>query len=299
MLLTQDFFPAVYPWLFLVITLIVAFVKPKLWPISLFCTLISGLLYNAIDLVGLGVVTLLFTMAFYANRSSNPTSNKASTNAWNYRIKTVIFALVFMACIALAAHLLPGFNNLQVLDNAVKSINSMPFSLYLNFDKPMILFVLLILYPTVLMNNKKIILFKVDNTLRLTAVIATTFLVIFSLAALLSLITIEPKLPSWWWLFALNNLLLTCVIEEVFFRGVIQSKLIKIFNPVVGLFIASVLFGLAHFAGGVTYMLVAALAGFLYGFVYLSTGKIWHAILIHFCLNMVHLYLFTYPLLKV
>ncbi len=295
MLLTQALFPSVIPWLLLVATIITAFVKPKLWPIALLCTLIAGLLYNAIDLVGLGVITLLFTMSFYASKLSTPVSN----NPWHQRAKALIIALIILSCIALAAHLLPGFNNLQVLDDVEKSVNSVSFSLYLNFDKPMILFILLILYPTILMDKKEVTLFKVENKLRSSGAVLASFFIIFSLANLLSLITVEPQLPSWWWLFALNNLLLTCVIEEVFFRGVIQNKLAKIFNPYVGLTVASCLFGIAHFAGGFSYVLVATLAGFLYGFVYLNTGKIWHAILIHFCLNMIHLYLFTYPLIKV
>jgi len=295
MLSIPDLLPSVYPWFFLVSTLIAAFIKPKLWPLGLLCTLISGLFYNAIDLVGLGVVTLLFTMAYYANSLSI----KPSKNSWNQKLSLAITLLVIISCIALAAHLLPGFNNLQVLSNEEKSINSMPFSLYLNFDKPMIIFILLIISPTVLMNNKKITLFKVDNKLRLSSMIFATFFIIFGLADLLSLISIEPSLPHWWWLFALNNLLLTCVIEEVFFRGIIQHQLTRVFNPIAGLMITSLLFGIAHFAGGLDYVLIATLAGFIYGFVYLNTGKIWHSILIHFSLNMIHLSLFTYPLLKV
>jgi len=295
MLLTQALFSSLTPWLFLAITISCAFIKPRLWPISLFCTLIAGLFYNAIDLVGLGVITLLFTMSFYASKPSTTSSH----NLWYQRAKVLITGLVIMSCIALAAHLLPGFNNLQVLNNVEKTINSVPFTLYFNFDKPMILFILLMLFPTVLMNKQAIHLFKIENKRRLTTVIAISFIVIFTLANLFSLITIDPQLPSWWWLFALNNLLLTCVIEEVFFRGFIQQKLTSKFNPFVGLIVASLLFGIAHFAGGLNYVVVATLAGLLYGVVYLNTGKIWHAILMHFCLNMVHLYLFTYPLAKV
>jgi len=295
MLLTPDLFPSLTPWLFLVITIITAFVKPKLWPIGLFSTLIAGIVYNAIDLVGLGVITLLFTMSFYTSKLSCSASN----NPWYQRAKVLITALVITSCIALAAHLLPGFNNLQVLDDVEKSVNSVPFSLYLNFDKPMVLFILLMLYPTILMNKTEITLFKIVKKIRLSAVVLASFIIIFSLAILFSLIIVEPQLPSWWWLFALNNILLTCVIEEVFFRGFIQNKLTKLFSPIVGFIVASLLFGIAHFSGGLGYVLIATLAGFLYGFVYLSTGKIWYAILIHFCLNMVHLYVFTYPLLKV
>ena len=303
MLFTQDLFPSVIPWLFLVITLITAFVKPKLWPFGLVFTLISGLFYNAIDMVGLGIVTLLLAMSYYANKLSNIPSNnpssKPSNKLWNRRIKTVITALVIVSCIALAAHLLPGFNNLQVLSNVEKSINSMSFTLYLNFDKPMILFVLLMLSPALLISQKPIILFKAHNSFRLSALVVFIFILIFSLAILLSLIKFDPQLPRWWWLFALNNLLLTCIIEEVFFRGFIQQKLTSLINPLAGLILTSLLFGIAHFSGGFNYMLVATLAGFLYGLIYLNTGKIWHAILLHFSFNMIHLVLFTYPLLKV
>jgi membrane protease YdiL (CAAX protease family) len=295
MLFTQDLIPVVYPWLFLVVTLMTAFVKPKLWPFSLVCTLISGLFYNAIDLIGLGVVTLLLSMTYYAKRPSN----KPSNNLWHQRVKKVITGLVTLSCIALAAHLLPGFNNLQVLSNVEKSIHSIPLTLYLNFDKPMIIFLLLMLYPALLINRKPFTLFKALNSSQLSALVVFIFILIFSLAILLSLIKYDPQLPSWWWLFALNNLLLTCIIEEVFFRGFIQQILISLISPLMGLILTSFLFGLAHFLGGFSYMLVATLAGFLYGLVYLSTGKIWYAILTHFLFNMVHLVLFTYPSLKV
>ncbi len=299
MLLTQDLFPSVIPWLFLILTIITAFVKPKLWPLGLIITLISGLFYNAIDLVGLGVVTLLLAMSYYANKISTKPSSNPSNKLWNRRINTVITTLVIISCIALAAHVLPGFNNLQVLSNVEKSINSMPFTLYLNFDKPMILFALLVLYPALLISKKPITLFKAHNRSRLSALVVLVFILLFSLAILLSLIKYDPQLPNWWWLFALNNLLLTCIIEEVFFRGFIQQKLTSLINPLAGLILTSLLFGIAHFSGGYNFVILATLAGFLYGVVYLNTGKIWYAILLHFCFNMVHLALFTYPLLKV
>lgn len=299
MLSIQYLLPSIYPWFFLVITLISAFVKPKLWPFGLVCTLICGLFYNAIELLGLGIVTLLLAMSYYANKLSTEPSSEPSNKSYNQRIKTVITALVFMSCIALAAHLLPGFNNLQVLSNVEKSINSMPFTLYLNFDKPMILFVLLMLSPALLISQKPITLFKAHNSFRLSALVVLVFILLFGLAILLSLIKYDPQLPSWWWLFALNNLLLTCIIEEVFFRGFIQQKLTSLINPLAGLILTSLLFGIAHFSGGFNYVIVATLAGFLYGLIYLNTGKIWYAILLHFSFNMIHLALFTYPLLKV
>jgi membrane protease YdiL (CAAX protease family) len=284
MLFPQDLFPQVLPWILLVITMITAFIKPTFWLFLLGCTLVTGLFYNAINIVGIGSVIVLLAMSFYANKSSNSV------------IKTVITTLVIISCIALAVHFIPGFNNLLVLSDVTKSAHSVPFTMYLNFDKPLILFVLLMLYPTILLNKEDVSLFSDHHKLRLTAFVAFTFILIFSLAVFLSLIKYDPNLPSWWWLFALNNLLLTCIVEEVFFRGFIQHKLSTLMNPFVALICTSFLFGIAHFSGGFNYMIVATFAGFLYGVVYLQTGKIWPAIVIHFCLNMTHLLLFTYPL---
>lgn len=294
MLPVVNVLPEIVPWIFLVSTIATAFIKPRIWPIGLLLTLLSGFYFDAISFFGLGAVILLFSMAFYARKLADSSLKKT--------LNLVLTLLILIGCIGLAAHAIPGFNNLLILHQVEKSVNSMPFSMYLNFDKPMILFILLVLYPTVLVNQKGVRLLPAMQVskfnLALPLVIIISFTVIFLLANLLSLITFEADLPHWWWWFAINNLLLTCVVEEVFFRGVIQQKLARKFSPVIGILVASILFGIVHFAGGINYMLVAILAGFLYGFIYLQTGKLWQAILIHFSLNMIHLYLFTYPLAK-
>jgi membrane protease YdiL (CAAX protease family) len=60
----------------------------------------------------------------------------------------------------------------------------------------------------------------------------------------------------------------------------------------------SCVFGLAHLAGGVDYALVAAVASIGYGWAYQCSGRIEVAIVSHAALNVVHLSLFTYPMLK-
>ncbi|XPF95386.1 lysostaphin resistance A-like protein [Colwellia sp. RE-S-Sl-9] len=279
-------YPQIIPWLLLFISIFSVFIKPKVAWFGIAITLISSFLLNSINLVGIGVIAVLFSLAFAANKNTH------------YWVKVILTSLVIILCIGLAAHLLPGFNNLLVLDKVNKSINSSDFTLYLNLDKPMILFALLLMVPTILQPNVKPYYCERVGIFQLCLLIVVGFIVIFTLASVIRLIQFEPNIPRWWWLFALNNLLLTCVIEEVFFRGVIQQKLATYFNPIAGLFIASILFGVAHFAGGLAYVLVATLAGVLYGFIYHVTGKITYAILGHFVLNFIHLSLFTYPLLK-
>lgn len=61
--------------------------------------------------------------------------------------------------------------------------------------------------------------------------------------------------------------------------------------------VAAVLFGLAHFAGGVKYVMLATVAGWGYGAVVQRTGCIEAGILTHFLVNLIHFFCFTYPAL--
>ncbi len=65
----------------------------------------------------------------------------------------------------------------------------------------------------------------------------------------------------------------------------------------IAIAVSSGLFGLAHFGGGVSYIVLATAAGLGYGIVYQRTRSIEMAMLAHFALNTVHFLLFTYPAL--
>jgi membrane protease YdiL (CAAX protease family) len=58
---------------------------------------------------------------------------------------------------------------------------------------------------------------------------------------------------------------------------------------------SAVLFGLAHFAGGASYIVLATAAGLGYAIVYQRTQSIEMSMLAHFALNTTHFLLFTYP----
>lgn len=60
--------------------------------------------------------------------------------------------------------------------------------------------------------------------------------------------------------------------------------------------IAAALFGLVHFPGGWAYMLVAGIAGLGFGIAY-RYGGLLAAVVAHFGLALIHIGLFTYPML--
>lgn len=246
---------------------------------------ITGLLTGLVMPTGLLFIVLLCVLAWW------------STTQNNMYIKRGLLCLVTLGCIALAAHLIPGFNNQLLIDKAVKSSLSNEFSMYFNVDKPFILAILLFAHPHLCKAMPPInVCFK--NPKHDGRLVAVMLMGIFPLAWLFDLIVFDVGLPSWWWVFAMNNLLITCVVEEAFFRGFLQHKLGRYVNVLGAWLLVSILFGLAHFAGGWQYMMVATLAGAVYGAVYLKTGRLTLAILAHFIVNLCHLAIFTYPLVS-
>lgn len=270
-------FPAGFTWLLLGMAIITSFFKPKYGLLALGVCALTALYQSHLELIAVlyGVAGLI----------------AAAYGAKTKGIKRLIcHVIVVVWALALALHLAPGFNNLQVLNQVQSGVNSSAYTLFLNLDKPLIFFALLLLVPNLLGRVKAMTQMQIRT-------LAALFSGVFLLAFLLGLIQYELSLPNWWLVFAFSNLLLTCVAEEALFRGYIQNLLTRRFNPVIGVGIASALFGLAHFAGGPVFILVATLAGLLYGLTYFWSGKLSYAVAVHFAFNLGHLTFFTYPLL--
>jgi membrane protease YdiL (CAAX protease family) len=202
---------------------------------------------------------------------------------------------IFLA-LALAMHWLPGFYNGRVIEPQRFTDDAVPFSMYLNLDKPLIGFWLLLVCPWIVRRRSlQISLYATAFALTLSAVLA------LGGALLLGVITWAPKWPDSAWLWLLNNLLLVTLVEEALFRGYIQGGLSRCFKHLscgenLALLLASLLFGLVHAGAGWQWVLLASLAGVGYGLAY-RFGGLAAAIATHFGLNLLHFGLFTYPML--
>jgi hypothetical protein len=196
------------------------------------------------------------------------------------------------------AHLIPGFSNPKIISNLIITKGAIPYSLYLNFDKTLVgLFILAFCHQKIFTIKNWILVIK--NTISQGFLL---ILLVMVIALTIKYVQWEIKFPILFPLWLWVNLFLTCTAEEAFFRGFLQKHMVSHFKTIkfgnlIGILLASLLFGFAHYAGGINLIFLATIAGLGYGWIYHSTGTIESSILTHFSLNTIHFIFFTYPAL--
>lgn len=217
-------------------------------------------------------------------------------HARHLTLKITCGIFVFILSILLWYHMIPGFYNWQIVNSVLLSADAAPFSMYLNFDKPMIGLLILGFGSLPVLKSKKE-WYAVCIKTAPVAIVGT--FVIAGLAYAFGYIKFEPKWGDFFIVWFVSNLFFSTITEEVLFRGFIQKYLTVAFRKIrfgsgVALLIASILFAAVH-TGGLTYILLAFISGLLYGGVYIKTNRIEASILTHIFLNSIHLLFFTYP----
>jgi membrane protease YdiL (CAAX protease family) len=271
-----------------------AFVEPvrlgkrlqmPLWPFAFTGALIAGLVNGYVAWPALAWLGALAIAAYMAGR---PDAN---------RPRQIIFiSLTVLLALALALHLLPGFRNPVLVADIKFSPDAAPFTQYANFDKAAVGLILLAL----LANRSRSARERRGVLLRALPIAAVTAAVVIAAGTAAGYVRPDFKLSWYTPAFLATNLLFVCVVEEAFFRGLIQERLGRSlsatpFGAAAAVAISALLFGAAHLSGGMLYAGIATLAGLGYAFSYAVTKRIEAPILVHFGVNAVHFIGFTYP----
>ncbi|MES2252099.1 MAG: CPBP family intramembrane glutamic endopeptidase [Pseudomonadota bacterium] len=220
-------------------------------------------------------------------------------------------------CLLLFFHEIPWISNVKIFDAVHVGTHCTPFTMVLNMENGLIAGVLLcgfipLLHPKLEWRH----FFSCSQLIPIARTCAEwkqifvstsiygslCILTLMGAALALGHVTFNPKFPTQTAVFLLNNLMLVCMAEEAFFRGYIQKNLSDICQQrnlpkTLALVAASLLFGLRHYQSGVPIMILSTIAGLFYGAAYMRGNRIESAILVHFGLNAVHFFFFSYPAL--
>jgi uncharacterized protein len=276
--------PAVLAFAALTVALLSPSLARRVWATACVVACASALAAGIVDVRGLIAIGVLAALCLWTRHETRL--------PWALVANAAMVAL----CAAFFVHVLPGFDNPRVVEAEVLGPGSLPYTKYLNFDKGiagLFLLGLVVRSPAALARDRARPAVTVSQLTLLVGVVMT-------LSIAVGYVRWDPKLPSWTPLWSWSMVFLTALPEEALFRGVVQSAIERWMNDrryatAVAVILAGVLFGVAHAAGGPSYVLLASVAGIGYGWIYASTRSIAWAIAAHAGLNTVHLLLFSYP----
>lgn len=256
------------------------------WKVVYAVTIIVALVTGSLELLALLSIAVFLGLVWGYNKANN--------NWWLYLIG------IFVVGLAFGLHVVPGFNNHEYLEVFKLSDTSAELNIWFNYDKSLFGVVLLgVIFHKELIRSKK----ELTNFLKkLLPILVLGLPAVFLIGIAIGYASLDytPAIAVFipW---ALKNLFFTVIAEEMMFRGLIQRELINRiksdYAAVIGIGVAGILFGVAHFAGGPGYVFLSTIAGCLYGYAYYATGRIEAAIATHLLLNACHFIFFSYPYL--
>ena len=207
--------------------------------------------------------------------------------------------IAVLISIGLKMHLFKGFNNILLIPGWQLAKDSVPINWYMNFDFPIAaLFPLALYIPLVSSKEKfkKVLMFTIPWTV-------ATVIILLGFSLYMGQAKVDLKLPAPSFIWLVINLLFTVIPEEAFYRGFLQSEIVKTLPnraaPILAILIVSLLFGFMHllFVHSFGFVLAATLTGLLYGGIFQLTGSIEASIITHYLVNVVHFFFFSYPML--
>lgn len=206
-----------------------------------------------------------------------------------YITRALWVVLSLLACIAFAAHLVPGFSATPLWPPRQLSADAAPYALRLSWDKLLVGATLLAWWLGQKTPSKPL-----STAAWLTATL--TLLGVPLLALALGLVGWQPKWPAQLWLWLAVNLGVAVLAEELLFRGLLQTRLVNWLGAWKGIGLTTLLFAAVHMPFSPLFAVVAGLAGLGYGLIFHFSGRISLAIALHLAVNVLHLLLLSYPL---
>jgi membrane protease YdiL (CAAX protease family) len=255
--------------------------------VGLFCVaLIVGTCLGVVNTAGWACIGLFLALIARA----------AAPQTAGLRLARILDVAVIVMLFGFGNQLLPGFVSTTVVSPLRVSPDAAPMRVIGNFDVELAALFLLALYGKRVTRLKELRAIAVPTL----AVATATVTAVIGMAVALGYVRFDLKWPPFALVHLGKTLLVTAVVEEAFFRGVIQERLthLSVFRAsrvrrAIPVAISALVFGLAHLRGGWLLALLATLAGLGYAFAYSLTERIEAPIAVHFIVNATHFVAFT------
>lgn len=254
--------------------------------------------YNIIDFVGIASL-VIFSALLYFFHLLNCEKNIFVENKNLRLIKFLLFFLIIIFSTLLIAHKIPGFYNYKMLSDVKLSQGARDFSLWYNFDKGALSFIFLFYYINQF--REKINIKNSAKILTLSYLIATPILMICAIKMNYVIFDINKFANIELIIFILIKMIFfTVIVEEIIYRFFAMNYFQDVFlatkySKILSCIVASLIFSLIHYYGGIIFMILSFIAGLFFGGIYLKTRNIQSAIILHFLINFTHLLFFSYP----
>jgi membrane protease YdiL (CAAX protease family) len=282
---------AYVPFVLLLAAVLGLWIHRSVWIAALIGAIVAGYFTGALQgLAALWIAILAALAIAYQHARAGTSPHKG---IW----QTLAGLVFFIHALAMSLALLPGFIRVELVAPVVLSAGATPYSIGVGFPKVTTgILILGVINPLLVRSIGELgrVLARALPIYAITATIAMAVVIYMGYSSF------APKWTALFLLFAPVNLFFTCLAEEAFFRGFVQHELASIGNrrawaSGIALVVAAMLFGAAHFGGGLNYVIAAALAGLGYGWAFMRDMRIEAAMFVHFAVNATHFLLFVYP----
>ena len=213
--------------------------------------------------------------------------------------KAMLGIMIFVISWLLASHMVSGFISWQIVNEEQISVDGEKYSLYLNIDKVIAglgitIFALVPLRRAIHIRN--MIVKMLPSTILAVSIVAFAGMV-------MKVVSFDPKFPDLWITWIVISLLVHCVAEEALFRLFLQGGIQNILStykyaPVISILISSAAYTAYMFPESTNFLAAIFVGNLFFGYVYYKTQRVEASILLHFIINLIHFFFFTYPSLS-
>ncbi len=252
---------------------------------SITIAIICGCITNVIDLIAL-VITAGYFLANYLFYQRQV----------GHIISAILAIIIFVVAWMLSSHWIGGFTSWQIIFGEVLSPDAEKFSLFLNIDK-VIAGVGIMVFGFIPLKR------SVQIRHMIVAMLPSSILcisLISGAAVVLKVVNFDPKFPDLWITWILISLLVHSFAEETIFRYFLQGGVQNVlstykYTPIISVIVSSMAFTFYHAPQPTNFLISVFIASLFFGYVFHKTKRVESSIILHFMVNFVHFFFFTYP----